>query len=171
LVQAGKSPSPGGRQQYFTAPITLHNSIAGYVTVSLDLTNVRQLQYRIYLLFALMAALLIALTLSALYFGRSWNTPLGGARAVIPIVDAPPRPSTADEPPAPRPKAFPRVELILHFHNLRELSQQLDNSAFRQVSQRIEEQFKGILALYAGQLIQLDASQARLAFANPAQDP
>ncbi|MGQ9425729.1 hypothetical protein ACXYTJ_08680 [Gilvimarinus sp. F26214L] len=171
LVQAS-GPMEGGREESsqranFTAPITLHNSIAGHVTVGLDLSTLAQVETQLYWLFGFMAALLIALTLSALYFGRSWNVPATLPRPTIPIVNAPPQPEPQESEPAPARRAFPRVELIVQFHNLRELSTQLDNRAFRQVSRRLEEQFKGVLALYAGQLIQLDANQARIAFPNP----
>jgi uncharacterized membrane protein affecting hemolysin expression len=172
LVQAGRTASASRRQEiyhrHFTAPVTLHNSIAGYVTVSLDLASVAGVQIQLYWLFGFMAILLIALILSALYFGRSWNIPLTMPRPTIPIVDSPPKPEQkrGEETPSPKP-AFPRVELIVQFHNLRELADQLDSKSFRSVSRRIEEQFRGILALYAGQLIQLDASQARIAFPNP----
>jgi uncharacterized membrane protein affecting hemolysin expression len=172
LVQAGSARRGEVRQHDFTAPITLHNSIAGYVTVSLDLTRVAGVQYQILWLFGFMAVLLIALTLCALYFGRSWNVPLTMPRPAIPILDSPPSP----EPQALSgagavPRAFPRVELIVNFRNLRELAGQLDSKAFRGVSRRIEEQFRGILALYAGQLIQLDAGMARIAFPNPQEHP
>lgn len=176
LVQAGRQAGKARRQEVnqrkFSAPITLHNSIAGYVSVSLDLTSVTAVQYQVYWLFGFMAVLLIALTLCALYFGRSWNVPLTIPRPSIPIVDSPPKqePEEKMEVAAARP-AFPRVELIIHFHNLRELASQLDSRSFRSVSRRIEEHFKGSLALYSGQLIQLDASQARLAFANPETNP
>ncbi|MCW8195018.1 hypothetical protein F6455_09490 [Proteobacteria bacterium 005FR1] len=170
LVQAGSTVRGAIRQQDFTAPVTLHNSIAGYVTVSLDLTGVAGIQYRIFWLFGFMAVLLIALTLSALYFGRTWNIPLAAARPAIPILNSPPKPDpTVAVPHVPR--AFPRVELIVNFRNLRELAGQLDSKAFRGVSRRIEEQFRGILALYAGQLIQLDAGTARIAFPNPQENP
>lgn len=177
LVQAGP-PSGTSRlrevkQQQFTAPITLHNSIAGYITVSLDLTNASSVQYQLYWLFGFMAVLLIALTLCALYFGRSWNVPLNVPRPSIPIVDTPPKPQpeALAGTPSATSRAFPRVELIVHFHNLRELASQLDSKSFRGISRGIEEQFKGILALYAGHLIQLDANQARLAFPNPQTQP
>lgn len=168
LVQAGQAPDKGrpqANQRYFTAPITLHNSIAGYVTVSLGLASVTDVERQIYWLFGFMAILLIALTLSALYFGRSWAVPLAISRPAIPIVDSPPGPEP--ELSVSGNAAFPRVEMVVRFHNLRELSVQLDSRAFRKVSRRIEEQFKGILALYSGQLIQMDAEQARIAFANP----
>ncbi|MEX1033779.1 MAG: hypothetical protein WDZ30_10510, partial [Cellvibrionaceae bacterium] len=176
LVQAGQRTGAARRHdatlRNFTAPITLHNSIAGYVTVTLDLTSIIGVQYQLYWLFGFMAVLLIALTLCALYFGRSWNVPLNLPRPLIPIVDSPPQPA------APEPKvsethrsAFPRVELVLHFHNLRQLAAQLDNKSFSRVGRRIEEDFKGVLALYSGRLIQLDASQARIAFANPQTHP
>lgn len=171
LVQAGQAPDrarPEANQRYFTAPITLHNSIAGYVTVSLDLASVIEVEYEIYWLFGFMAVLLIALTLSTLYFGRSWNLPLAIPRPAIPIVDSPPGPEPDH---ATGPKAFPRVELVVQFRNLKELSGQLDSRAFRNVSRRIEEQFKGILALYSGQLIQLNGEEARIAFANPEVEP
>lgn len=168
LVQAGSSRRSDIQRQDFTAPITLHNSIAGYVTVSLDLTSVAGIQHQLFWLFGFMAVLLIALTLCALYFGRSWNVPVTAPRRAIPIVDSPP---SVEPAPANIPRAFPRVELLVHFRNLRELAGQLDSKAFRQVSRRIEEQFRGILALYAGQLIQLDASTARLAFPDPQTHP
>jgi uncharacterized membrane protein affecting hemolysin expression len=169
LVQAG-SRRGAVQQQDFTAPITLHNSIAGYVTVSLDLASVASIQYQLFWLFGFMAVLLIALTLCALYFGRSWNVPLTLPRPTVPIFDSPPR-VEASPAAITTPRAFPRVELVVHLRNLRELAGLLDSKAFRQVSRRIEEQFRGILALYAGQLIQFDASTVRLAFPNPQTHP
>lgn len=172
LVQAGDVRRQGHIMS-FTAAIALHNSIAGYVAVSLDMSGDQSVRYQLYWLFGFMAVLLIALTLSALYFGRSWGVPLAMPRRAIPILRSPPRDearkeaeeetASAARPPAP---SFPRVELILHFHNLRELRNQLDHRAFHRVSQRIEEQFRSLLALYQGQLIQLDGAEARLAFAD-----
>lgn len=175
LVQAGDARRQSPAHARFSAPIALHNSIAGYVTVHLDLSSDLSVRYQLYWLFGFMAVLLIALTLATLYFGRSWGLPVVLPRPAIPIVTAPPKAAAKsgneEEEPSVLGPSFPRVELIIHFHNLRELAGQLDHRAFRNVSHRIEEQFRSVLALYQGQLIQFDGDEARLAFGNPLKDP
>lgn len=178
LVQAGDARRQGGERASFTAPIALHNSIAGYVTVNLDLSSDSAVRYQLYWLFGFMAILFIALTLSALYFGRSWGLPVILPRPAIPIVAEPPKPKAASDEEetdensgrVPEP-SFPRVELVIHFHNLRELAGQLDHRSFRSVSQRMEEQFRSVMALHQGQLIQFDGDEARLSFGNPQINP
>ncbi len=175
LVQAGSRSNNnrrlGKNQRNFTAAITLHNSIAGYVTVTMDFTSINQVQLEVYWLFGFMAVLLIALLFSALYFERSWGVPLTISRAVIPIINTPTKKTDEDifdeedhnEQLLP-PPAFPRIELILQFNNLKALSGQLNSKSFRSIAHRIELQLKGVLALYSGQLMQMDSEQAKIAF-------
>ncbi len=175
LVQAGSRSNNnrrlGKNQRNFTAAITLHNSIAGYVTVTMDFTSINQVQLEVYWLFGFMAVLLIALLFSALYFGRSWGDPITISRAVIPIINTPTKKTDEDifdeddhdEQLLP-PPAFPRIELILQFNNLKALSGQLNSKSFRSIAHRIELQLKGVLALYSGQLMQMDSEQAKIAF-------
>lgn len=170
LVQAGKPRTRRDADllRSYTAPITLHRSIAGYVTVTIDFTNTQQVARQVYWLFGFMAALLIALALSALYFGRSWNTPLTITRPTIPIVDSPPKPEPAVVLPLEAVeslgRALPNIELVIQLHNLRELQGQLNSQAFRGLSQRLENNLRGVLALYAGQILQLSSDQIRIAF-------
>lgn len=179
LVQAGDARPQGRARSSFTAAIALHNSIAGYVTVNLDFSSDQSLRYQLYWLFGFTAVLIIALTLSALYFGRGLAMTL--PRPAIPIINAMPKRNARDSEEDDEGEdaaesrsllpSFPRVELIIHFHNLRELAAQLDHHAFRSISQRIDEQFRSVLALYQGQLIQFDGNEARLAFARAHSNP
>jgi len=176
LVQAGSRSNNnrrlGKNQHNFNAAITLHNSVAGYVTVAMDFTTINQVHLKVYWLFGFMAALLIALLLSTLYFGRSWGEPITISRAVIPIINTPSKrkpnkqleeDDLGDEFQSP-PPVFPRIELILQFNNLKALSEQLNSKSFRSIAHRIEQQLKGVLALYSGQLMQMDSEQAKIAF-------
>lgn len=175
LVQAGSRDNNrrlGKNLRNYNAAITLHNSVAGYVTVTMDFTTINQVHLEVYWLFGFMAILLIALLLSTLYFGRSWGEPITISRAVIPIINTPSKNNSgeefeedgSDDPLQSPPAVFPRIELILQFNNLKALSEQLNSKSFRSIAHRIEQQLKGVLALYSGQLMHMDSEQAKIAF-------
>ncbi len=157
LVQSGSRNNYKPSQQLasFAAPITLHNSIAGYVTITLDLNSHSPLTKNLLWLFTLLAASLMAMTLCYAYFVRSKQTELVLNQRTIPIVETP---LSVNESPDDEntfydtPQEQHHVQLIICLSNYQELSKQLNSKSFRGINQRLEQQLIGVLALYSGDI-------------------
>lgn len=170
LVQAGKTGSKErfntGTQQNFTAPITLHDSIAGYVTVTVDTSDIAPLRQQLYWLFGLTATLMLALFITAFFVSRSRET--HSTAATIPIVN----PTTVDTTSREQIKGTMvdeevlayQVEMQWQFGNLQELNAQLSSARFRDILQRLKKHMQGALSLYNGQLVSMDLRHALMQF-------
>lgn len=183
LVQATSSQTLNrrqsvSRQTHFTSPINVHDSVTGYVTVSIDFHEDNSHQ-RIYGLFCLLALAIIAGILAQ----QSWTTKTNTSEAenkpvdnssnnALPIVDKLPQAEETEEDTSSTLAGFdkknPRIELILRFQNLRTLYGQLNHRSFRSVIQRIEIQLRDLIALYSGELTQINADTAHITFRNNA---
>lgn len=156
LVQAGSTPNLNRADgaHNFSAPITFHDSVAGYVTLALKepaypLANNLTLALIVLLLGALALAFFKQRPQPA---GRVTAAPATGddadadsARGRIPIANLKPM---ADDLPANKHT----VELALHIDNLHTLRRQLTGPLLKQLLEILERQIKGVCALYKGQL-------------------
>lgn len=177
LVQAGQVPAPGSRTLEFSAPIPLHDSIAGHATVTLDAEFAGEVAVK-WSLFGTAVLLLIMAGL-ALYdtWDYAWvmrSVPLlRGARAEpefdgLPEAGAPHDP-VGDEPWATGPaRASAPVDpddaepddageallihsdLVLAIPNRARLEQQLNGERFAELSRQFDTTLDAVLALYGG---------------------
>lgn len=171
LVQAGNSRPLHGvsssTYSSFTAPITLQDSIAGYVTVSLDISATHSSR-NIWLFLALSGAGLIATATIALYRHIRYqsNEETGEPDDNDSI---PQSAQNLSDPPASESchtDISPEFcsELTLYCSNLVTLRQQLNNDLLKQAVGKFEQQIKGVMALYNGKLIHTSSDQIKLAF-------
>lgn len=150
LVQAGESPNTGDytlrEHQSFTAPITLHDSVAGYVTVSIDSQALYEQQDDTWLL-ALLG--------------------LAGALLVLSLLNLRQRPSFADatqtEPKDATSPELPAttasqtndeiiIGLSIQCINWSTLKQQLSATLRQQLIEDLERQLSGVNTLYSGKV-------------------
>lgn len=160
LVQAGDSRSISAQLQTFTAPIVLHDSIAGYLSVTIDSQPVLGTSTRI--LFGVVILCLLALLVTELRKQSSFEfefTPPG-------IVnkreqeDA----SNPNQGHMIDPDDSTKVYSIIHLKNLAVLQQQLNGENFRKTLGELEQVISDVLALYNGAGYQLEDDQFRLTF-------
>ena len=166
LVQGGHLPSGSHLdQRSFSAPITLHNAIAGYVTVTLDMEETGN--NALYAPLFWSWAALLALSIAVVAVRRESNTNSADADDAD---DADSQPRTEEIPPAPAievastPPAVPRPQVILQLkiHNFHPLHSQLNRGSFKSLINRFEQQLQGVQALYGGKLKQSRAGDASL---------
>lgn len=160
LVQAGAALPRGSEQSTldFTAPITFHDTIAGYVTIAL--TPVLPPLFSRPILGTL-GALLLGLLISLL---QAWRTPPPAqASAAVP---APAASAPAEQMPVTAPAGGdqPTVELRLHLLNINKLARQISTTLLRQLLQNLQQHISDANRLYGGQLIQTDAESVSLRF-------
>lgn len=173
LVQSGPSIGAGSSAgTSFTAPITAHNNVAGYVTLHLASTGAGGFTRQLAALFAFLALAIGALMLwlaPGAFRARAagddqHSTP--SARDALPIV-ADPAPENRDNgDTAPVTGNLPtfNVELVIQFKNLRRLHAQLNSTVFQDICRRIETRLKGVMTLYSGRLLQVNVDQAQVLF-------
>lgn len=165
LVQSGHLPNQAikGKRYYFTAPIALHNNVAGYVQVTLEMPrySVWQQQFLLIWLSAVGLALLIIWWSIQLQWWRNLRDKLPSATRVmttmierIPTIpEAPPEPEPI-VPEAPIPPQV-AVRLSVHITNMARLYQQLNSEGFATLLRRFEKQLQDVLTLYNGQRLLL----------------
>lgn len=155
LVQSGFKPNQviTGRRYDFSAPIALHNNVAGYLEVSLDVPRHTDRDYRFYLMW--MAGVFISLLVIWWSIQRQWWTQLkdrlpSTSEIVTAVVEKIP---TIEDVPEPEPEAPKQVSvrLSLDITNMSKLYQQLNSESFATVLRRFEKQLQGVLNLYDGQ--------------------
>lgn len=139
LVQAGQMPGEGdARHAVFTSPITLNDSLAGYITVAI--TRQSLISSSAYILLNALWIVLAALCAWSLYraktFALEW-------------------PQKSEAPAAPEIEE--REVLVEHFayaalcvKNVAVLRQQLDGGTFRSLFASVETLIEGIMMLYGG---------------------
>ncbi len=159
LVQAGSTPNLNADPDAlnFSAPITFHDSVAGYVTLSLESEDVSPLATSTISLglCVLIALLIIALRdkqqsqSASASTQKNANTNKNGSTATtasgIPIANL--KPMMEDLPARKH-----TVELCLYINNLATLRRQLSSPLLKQLLDALEQQIKGVCALYKGQL-------------------
>lgn len=163
VVQGGHNPDTRRqleREQVlgsYNAPITLHESIAGYVTVVLALPQTTDTALFVKLALAPLLALALALWLIHNYVYRT-------ATVAVPIVT-----SNKNDSEAPHSDAVPTehhsayiddnfndiypVKLHLKMHFLTRLKQQLNGKNYKQLLAQFERQIRGVCSLYNGEMI------------------
>ena len=164
LVQSGyrADQAIAGERYDFSAPITLHNNIAGYVKITLEVPA--HSQYDRY--FLLIWVIAVALALLSIWWSiqRQWWSRLrermpSPAKLVTDVVDK--LPTIPDAPlekavePAP-PAEEVAVRLTIQISNLTRLYQQLNSEGFAKVVSQFEKQLHDVLKLYRGQRQLLD---------------
>jgi len=164
LVQSGyrADQAIAGERYDFSAPITLHNNIAGYVKITLEVPA--HSQYDRY--FLLIWVIAVALALLSIWWSiqRQWWSRLrermpSPAKLVTDVVDK--LPTIPDAPlekavePAP-PAVEVAVRLTIQISNLTRLYQQLNSEGFAKVVSQFEKQLHDVLKLYRGQRQLLD---------------
>ncbi|MFC3116249.1 hypothetical protein [Cellvibrio fontiphilus] len=155
LVQSGFKPNHiiTGRRYDFSAPIALHNNVAGYLEVSLDVPRHSERDHRFYLLW--MAGVCFSLLVIWWAIQRQWWSQLTAklpstSEIVTAVVEKMP---TIQDIPEPEPEAPKQVSvrLSLDITNMSKLYQQLNSESFATVLRRFEKQLQGVLNLYDGQ--------------------
>lgn len=161
LVQSGYRPKQAaqGKRYNFTAPVALHNNVAGYLEVTLEVP--RRTVHDEFFLFCWAAAVTACLLMIWWSIHRRWWSALrdkipSADQIVTAVVEKIPTLPEAEtsveaEPAAPVPPVQVSVRLSLHLLNVSKLYQQLNNEGFNSVVRRFEKQLQALLSLYNGQ--------------------
>lgn len=160
LVQSGYRPNQAsiGKRYNFTAPVALHNNVAGYLEVTLEVP--RRTVHDEFFLICWAAAVTGCLLMIWWSIHRRWWSALrdkipSADKIVTAVVDKIPTIAEAEviqqEPEAPIVPKKVSVRLSLHIVNLSKLHQQLNSEGFNSVVRRFEKQLQGLLSLYNGQ--------------------
>jgi uncharacterized membrane protein affecting hemolysin expression len=154
LVQGGYRPNQPalGKRYNFTAPVALHNNVAGYLEVTLDVPR-RTRQDEVFLACwgAAVAGALLVIWWS-IY--RQW---WAGLRSKLPSADqlvtavVDKIPTIPEEQPEVVPPTQVAVRLNLQIVNLNRLYQQLNSEGFNVLMKRFDKQLHSLLNLYNGQ--------------------
>lgn len=170
LVQSGESLPTSEVQQVFTSPITLHDSIAGYVSVT-----VNEQSWSLDSALILVAAITVLLAVLAIWSLLSshaieWSQPSS--------IQAKSQENTADDEyndehhvadenanpiMVPEP-TLPCVYAVIHIKNLNVLQQQLNGTSFRDTVARLEHIISDVMALYGGHNFELKDNYYILSF-------
>ncbi|RYY73176.1 MAG: hypothetical protein EOO52_18975 [Gammaproteobacteria bacterium] len=158
LVQSGYKPNQPvqGKRYNFTAPVALHNNVAGYLEVTLEIP--RRTSHDAWFLLFWATSVTGSLLIIWWSIHRRWWSALrdkmpSADQIVTAVVEKIPtiaEPSVEPEPVA-LPPAQVSVRLSLHLLNLTKLHQQLNSEGFNSVLRRFEKQLQGLLSLYNGQ--------------------
>jgi len=155
LVQSGFKPSQlaQGQRYNFSAPIALHNNVAGYLEVTLDVPRHTERDYLFFIIW--MGSVFSGLFIIWWSIHRHWWSQLKdklptASELVTAVVEKMP---TIAEAPEPEPEAPQQVSvrLSLDITNMNKLYQQLNSEGFATILRRFETQLQSILNLYNGQ--------------------
>ncbi|HWV13983.1 MAG TPA: hypothetical protein VN030_01040 [Cellvibrio sp.] len=162
LVQSGYKPkqAPQGKRYNFTAPVALHNNVAGYLEVTIEVP--RHTPQDDFFLLCWTLAVAGALLIIWWSIHRRWWLSLrdklpSPADIVTAVVDKLPTLAEADidSSPAKKEKPVPpaqiAVRLNLQIVNLNKLYQQLNSEGFETLLRRFETQMHTLLNLYNGE--------------------
>lgn len=161
LVQSGYKPNQPvtGKRYNFTAAVALHNNVAGYLEVAIEVPR-RTVHDE---LFLLCWAIAVTLSLFIIWWSiqrRLWSLfrdKLPTANEIVTaVVDKIPTIAEASvepepQPEVPQPVAQVAVRLRIDLVNLSKLYQQLNSEGFASAVRRFEKQLQGLLNLYNGQ--------------------
>jgi uncharacterized membrane protein affecting hemolysin expression len=153
LVQAGESPNTGDYAQRdhrsYTAPITLHDSVAGYVTVTVDSQALYEQQDDTWLLalLGLTAALLLLSILNVRQRPSDAKTTDHNSNAANQL-QSDPATATAES------LGDDTIIISLYFQciNWPTLKQQLSSTLKQQLQEDLQRQLSGINTLYSGRI-------------------
>jgi hypothetical protein len=163
LVQSGYKPNQPkrGNQYSFTAPVALHNNVAGYLAVTIEVPS-RSTQDNVFLFCWALAVLTTLLIVGWSIHKQWWSSfrdKLPSAKTIVTaVVDKLPNiPEAFAEKNSPQSlpetneKTGAGVRLNIHITNLHKLYQQLHSEGFNVVLLRLEKQLQYLLKLYNGQ--------------------
>lgn len=146
LVQAGDSPTLGqyssANSRSFTAPITLHDSVAGYVAVTLDTQAIYATQDNAWLIG------LVAICLMLMIFSLMTSPKLTNSRTPEP------NPEQEHELPTHHNASADDVQvvLLLHVLNIDTLRKQINGSLRGKLFAELGKKIDGINMLYNGKI-------------------
>ena len=159
LVQNGYKPNQAlrGKRYNFSAPVALHNNVAGYLEVTLEIPR-RTAHDELFLIFwaiAVTASLLIIWWSIHRHWWSALRDKIPSANEIVSaVVEKIPTIAEATvetEPELPAaPPAQLSVRLSLRIINLTKLHQQLNSEGFNGVVRRFEKQLQSLLNLYNG---------------------
>ena len=159
MVQSGYRPNQPiqGKRYNFTAPVALHNNVAGYLEVTLEIP--RRTSHDEWFLFFWSVAISTSLLIIWWSIHRRWWSALrdkmpSADQLVTAVVEKIPTIAEAAEPEPEETSTPPTqvsVRLSLQILNLTKLHQQLNSEGFNGVVRRFEKQLQGLLSLYNGQ--------------------
>jgi len=161
LVQAGKARGTPKQTATFTSPIILHDSIAGYVSVTIDAS--RWSPRSVSLLVSAFATLMLTLAAWSLFRSQAVNWhPQQLSTAENPENTSP----SSETPYTNKLAAEPQdmVFAVIHIKNLNVLKQQLNGQSFRNTTVRLEKIISDVMALYGGHQFQLTENYYVLQF-------
>ncbi len=160
LVQAGDSRIRLPDSATFTSPITLRDSVAGYVTVTIK-TDEWSLNSAIFLTISV-STLLFVLALWSLFHSKAivWQsqTQNDAQNKLEELPEAASDTSSFEEP------LHSDVFAIIHIKNLNVLKQQLNGQSFRDTMGRLEKIMRDVMALYGGHQFRLTENYYTLNF-------
>ncbi len=157
LVQAGQASPADATHATFTSPIILHDSVAGYVSITL-IEKTWSLQSAIMLTIAI-ALFCAALALWSLFRSQAlvWESRPEATKTEDDSDEATQglaensRSDDMDDTDA----SLPEVYAVVHIKNLNVLKQQLNGASFRDTIARLEHIISDVLALYGGHRFEL----------------
>jgi uncharacterized membrane protein affecting hemolysin expression len=162
LVQSGYKPNQPnrGKRYDFTAPVALHNNVAGYLAVSIEVPS-RSTQDNLFLVFWTLAVA-SALLIISWSIHRSWwssfRDKLPSAKTIVTAVvdklpNIPEAFSEADKSTSTSDgnnNSLSGVRLHIQISNLHKLHQQLNSEGFGVILLGFEKQLHKLLSLYNG---------------------
>ena len=149
LAQAGKQPE-GVDTKVFTSPIVIHDSIAGYLTLTLD-------PRLFFSAFTTSAIFVLSIVFSAL---AAWS--LIKSNAIELDTSSSPKTTTSNETPTENNKLSnpeqieepaqesPKVYTVIQIKNLNVLKQQLNSETLSKTLKKVSKITSDVLALYNG---------------------
>ena len=165
LVQAGDPHFLADKTVTQTKAITLEESIAGYVSVTIEKTPGVSLPSQLFI--GLLVMLLTFLAGWSLYESKALDIQLPNRfkkPKEEPEEEDLPKPSTPVEKALPQEEPAPLVYAILHIKNLGVLRQQLSGESFRKTISKLERILADVLALYGGEEFYLEDNHYTLCF-------
>ncbi len=147
LVQAGDTPyGASSNAVQFTSAIVLHDSIAGYVTLTINnqiwsFRSTETLFFAIALLLIVVAAWDMIRNQAILFLPSARSSHDSGSASTA---------EPEDEHELPSDDEFESVFSVIHIKNLNVLKQQLNGQAFRDTIARLEKIIADVMALYGG---------------------
>ncbi len=163
LAQSGKTARQKGAdksQQSFSAPINLQDSVAGYVTIGLNSSELSQ-QPQAYGL-QLFALLLLAAALINIYIDPQRNGHAANTRRSTESNDEQEKEANDSAPIC--------AWLVIQSGNLANLQQQLSAVALQELLDEFNQQLQTVLNLYQGELLWVDGDSFHCGFRQTSRD-
>lgn len=151
LVQAGEVRPAAESHTPYTASISLHDSISGYVTVTLQ--NFDRPLVSILTVLQVLSGLLVAALAYSLYQAKSieWIAPEKTSDTTSKVIENKPvDDGTDEEVEVPVEEELNQVYAVIHIKNMDVLKQQLATDMFRTTFNKLENIIRDVMALYNG---------------------